>query len=47
MKNFNYMVAGFCAASGLVNIMAEQYVIGVAVLFLAFINYKMAGLNEE
>jgi len=46
MKEFNLMVAGFCAATGLVNLMTEQYVMAAVVLFCAVLNYNIARTYE-
>lgn len=46
MKEFSYIAAGFCAATALVNLMTGQYVMGGIVLFLAVVNYKLAGTHE-
>ena len=46
MREFSYMAAGFCAATGMVNLLTGQYVMGVVVLILAVVNIKLAGLHE-
>lgn len=46
MRNFNFMVAGFCAASAIVSLMAGDYVVGGAILFMAVASYKIGGMGE-
>jgi hypothetical protein len=46
MKEFNLMIAGFCGATSLINLMAEQYIMAGIVLFCAVLNYNIARTYE-
>lgn len=42
MKEFNYIASGFCAAAALINLMSDQYMMCVVMMFLAYANFRLA-----
>ena len=46
MRNFNFMSAGFIAATALVALMSGDYIVGGALIVAAVASYKIGGMYE-